>query len=290
MGESISGVVGRLAPTPTGNLHLGNARTFLVAWLAVRAAGGRVIMRVEDIDRERVKPEYEQQQLDELRWLGLDWDEGPDVGGASGPYRQSERLDLYRDALAKLQQSGAVFPCVCSRKDLAGSAPHMGEEARYPGTCRGRFSPVLQPKDDPLCHSREGGNPERQRKDWMPAYAGMTTEPAWRLLVNPGSKHIDDLVAGGRFINTTALVGDFVVFRKNGWPAYQLAVVVDDAAMNVTQVVRGDDLLSSAARQMLLYEALGLTDRMPREWAHVPLVLDERGERMAKRNDSCALG
>jgi glutamyl-tRNA synthetase len=223
-------------------------------------------MRVEDLDRARVRPGLEARILDELRWLGLDWDEGPDVGGAKGPYRQSERLASYEAALERLRAAGRVYPCFCSRAEIAraAEAPHgpSDEGPRYPGTCAGL--------------SRE----DAERRS-----AGR--RPAWRLRVPPGAVRFVDGVHGQREIDVAAEVGDFVVARADGVPAYQLAVVVDDAAMGVTDVVRGDDLLSSTGRQLLLYAALSLP--APR-FAHVPLVVGEDGERLAKRHGALSLG
>jgi glutamyl-tRNA synthetase len=257
---------GRFAPTPTGPLHLGNARTALLSWLAARAAGGRWLMRVEDLDRARVRPGLEARILDELRWLGLDWDEGPDLGGGAGPYRQSERQDRYDAALARLREAGLVYPCFCSRAEIAraAEAPHglSDEGPRYPGTC------ARLPADE------EGRRSASRR-------------PAWRLRVRPGAVRFDDGVHGPREVDVGAEVGDFVVARADGVPAYQLAVVVDDAAMGVTDVVRGDDLLSSTGRQLLLFEALALP--APR-FGHVPLVVGEDGERLAKRHGALSLG
>jgi glutamyl-tRNA synthetase len=257
---------GRYAPSPTGPLHLGNARTALLAWLAARASGGSYIMRVEDLDGPRVRPGMEARILDELRWLGLDWDEGPDVGGPVGPYRQSERLDRYAAALERLRAAGAVYPCDCSRAEIAGAAqaPHgPGDEGpRYPGTCRA------------LAPGAAGARAARR-------------PPAWRLRVPEGEVAFDDGVHGPQRRDVAAETGDFVVARADGIPAYQLAVVVDDAAMGVEEVVRGDDLLGSTARQLLLYRALGL--RAPR-FAHVPLVNGEDGARLAKRHGALSLG
>lgn len=228
-----------------------------------------MVLRIEDIDRDRVSAELEREQIEDLRWLGLDWDEGPDVGGAHAPYRQSECLERYQSALRELHQSDAVFPCVCSRKEItlenqrAGGAPHAGEEQRYPGTCRDQFASA----EDALEQSGR--------------------EAAWRFQVEAGEQRFTDLIAGECRMDTAELVGDFMVFRKNGWPSYQLAVVVDDAFMEITQVVRGDDLLASTPRQLMLYQALGL--RAPSEWAHLPLVNDDAGSRMAKRDGALAL-
>jgi glutamyl-tRNA synthetase len=258
---------GRFAPSPTGPLHLGNARTALVSWLAARAPGGSYIMRVEDLDRPRVKPGAEAAILEELRWLGLDWDEGPDTtGGPVGPYRQSERMDLYAAALDRLRGAGLAYPCFCSRGEIAAAAqaPHgpSDEGPRYPGTCRD-----LAPDE------------VRRRSELR--------RPAWRFRVPEGEVDFDDAVHGPQRRDVSAETGDFVVARADGIPAYQLAVAVDDAAMGVTEVVRGDDLLSSTARQLLLYRALGLA--APR-FAHVPLVNGEDGARLAKRHGALSLG
>jgi glutamyl-tRNA synthetase len=256
---------GRFAPSPTGALHLGNARTALLSWLAVRAAGGAYVMRVEDLDRPRVRPGLEARILDELRWLGLDWDEGPDVGGPAGPYRQSERAGRYADALARLRAAGHAYPCFCSRAEiaLAARAPHgpTDEGPRYPGTCR-----ELDPAET--------------------ARRSATRAPAWRLRVPEGPVSFEDLVHGVCTRDVAAETGDFVIARADGIAAYQLAVVVDDDAMGITDVVRGDDLLASTARQLLIYRALGLA--APR-FAHVPLVVGEDGARLAKRHGALSV-
>ena len=264
-GETDVTVRGRFAPSPTGALHLGNARTALLAWLQARAAGGRFVMRVEDLDPGRVRPGLMEAQLADLRWLGLDWDEGPDVGGPHAPYLQTRRTETYDAALARLAEAGLLFACTCSRKDIAAaaSAPHAGEEGpRYPGTCRVRVVARW---------------PE-------PALAG--TAFALRVRTEPGAVCFDDAVYGRPCIDPAADGGDFVVRRRDGVAAYQLAVVVDDAAMGITHVVRGADLLSSTPRQLLLYDALGLA---PPAWMHVPLLLGEDGERLAKRHGAVSL-
>ena len=259
---------GRYAPSPTGALHLGNARTALLAWLHARAGGGRFVMRVEDLDAGRVRPGIMETQLDELRWLGIDWDEGPDVGGPHAPYVQSQRTELYEAALRALAERGLLFECACSRRDLAGaaSAPHAGDEGpRYPGTCRERtVDPAAVPS--------------------LVTYG--TGRVALRFRVEPGIVELDDLLQGRCRFDPAAEGGDFVVRRKDGVAAYQLAVVVDDAAMRVTHVVRGADLLPSTARQLLLYEALGLAAPA---FLHVPLMLGDDGERLAKRHGSVSL-
>lgn len=257
---------GRFAPSPTGPLHLGNARTALVSWLAARAARGAYALRVEDLDGPRVRPGLEARILAELRWLGLDWDEGPDVGGPFGPYRQSERLAAHARALRTLRDEGLAYPCFCSRAEIAAAAqaPHgpADDGPRYPGTCA------------------RLGRAEAERR-------AAARRPAWRFRAPPGEVAFDDGVHGRQRVDVAREVGDFVVARADGVTAYQLAVVVDDAAMGVTEVVRGDDLLPSTGRQLLLYRALGLPE--PR-FAHVPLVVGEDGERLAKRHGALSLG
>ena len=240
-------VRGRYAPSPTGRFHLGNARTALLSWLDVRARSGRYVMRIEDLDPQRSKAEHERGQLADLRWLGLDWDEGPDVGGEYGPYRQSERADLYEAALEKL----ATFPCTCTRRQLreATLAPH-GAEPVYPGTCRAGVSDCARP-------------------------AGVR----WR--VPAGVVEVDDRVFGSRRQDIAAAVGDLLLRRADGAWAYQLAVVVDDAAMAITDVVRGADLIDSTPRQVWLQRALGLPTPA---YAHVPIVVGADGRKLGKRD------
>ena len=246
---------GRFAPSPTGDLHLGSARTALCAWLAARAGGGGFVLRIEDLDAARVIPGAEARILEDLSWLGLDWDEGPDVGGPHAPYRQSERLDRYRTATDRLLADGRAFPCWCSRAEVqrASQAPHgpSDDGPRYPGTCRTRT-------DRP----------------------GHRT-PSLRFRVDEGETVWTDGVHGPQRDSVSAQVGDFVIRRSDGIFAYQLAVVVDDAEMAIAEVVRGDDLLGSTARQLLLYQALGAT---PPHFVHVPLVLGPDGARLSKRH------
>ncbi len=225
-------------------------------------------MRVEDLDTGRVRPGIARAQLAELRWLGLDWDEGPEVGGPFAPYEQSARAEHYDRALRALAGRGLLFECGCSRRDIAqaASAPHAGEEGpRYPGTCRAR----LLPPDlaSYLAHGRG--------------------EVALRVRVEPGTVAFHDEVAGATAFDPAAEGGDFVVRRRDGAAAYQLAVVVDDAAMGITHVVRGADLLASTARQLVLYRALGLA---PPAFLHVSLLLGADGARLAKRHGAAALG
>jgi len=226
-------------------------------------------MRVEDLDGPRVRPGLEARILAELRWLGLDWDEGPDLaagGGPHAPYRQSERSERYAAALEALRRAGAVYPCFCSRQEIAraSEAPHgpADEGPRYPGTCR------------------ELGEAEVRERS-------AARRPAWRLRVPEGTVEFRDAVHGSVAFDVQAATGDFVVMRADGIAAYQLAVVVDDAAMAITDVVRGDDLLPSTARQLLLYRALGLD---PPRFGHVPLVVGEDGARLAKRHGARSLG
>lgn len=261
-------VRGRLAPSPTGNLHLGNAWSFLLAWLAVRAAGGRVVLRLEDIDPERSRQEFADALLADLRWLGLDWDEGPDVGGPCGPYVQGQRLERYAAALEDLAEAGRVYPCFCTRKELRelAGAPHAvlaGDgSAAYPGTCRGLGEAE---RAQLLCQGRK---------------------PALRLHCEKLVLRFDDLVAGPQSMNLAECGGDFALRRSDGVFAYQLAVVLDDIAMGITQVLRGNDILTSTPRQLYLYQLLGAS---PPSYAHVPLVLDSKGERLAKRHQSLTL-
>ncbi len=253
-------VRGRFAPSPTGAMHLGNARTALLAWLDVRSAGGAMLLRIEDLDRARIQPGAEQSVLDDLAWLGLDWDEGPDVAGSFGPYRQSERTDRYDAAIEMLLAAGRAFPCACSRADVAraASAPHPEDEEgpRYPGTCRGKPAAEISA----LAAAR--GRAPSIRFDGRGEHIDFHDE-------------LHGAVAG-----EPAGIDDFVLRRADGVAAYQIAVVVDDAAMAVTRVVRGDDLLRSTPRQLALFRALHLAAPT---FAHVPLLLAPGGERLAKR-------
>jgi glutamyl-tRNA synthetase len=254
---------GRYAPSPTGDLHLGNASTALLAWLSARSRAGGFVIRMEDLDRPRVRPGAVERILDDLAWLGLDWDEGPDVGGPHVPYEQSRRVERYEVAFGRLCDSARVYPCFCSRRDVAtaASAPQEpGDEVRYPGTCR-----VLDPED--AARRIAAGRPH-----------------AWRFRADGDeAPSFDDLVAGRC---GGGAPGDFVVRRADGTAAYQLAVVVDDAAMEITEVVRGRDLLASTARQILLCRALGLP--LP-VFGHVPLLLGPDGVRLSKRHAGASI-
>ncbi len=258
-------VRGRYAPSPTGDLHLGNLRTALLAWLFARVAGGQFVLRIEDLDQPRVRPHATERMLADLRWFGLDWDEGPDVGGPCSPYTQSERLDIYRSLLQRLHEAGLVYPCYCTRAEIArvASAPHGNEGPRYPGTCRQLT--------------------EAQRRQ----QEASGRRPSLRFRVDDERiVSFTDLLAGPVRQHVQQEVGDFILCRSDGIFAYQFAVVVDDALMHLNQIVRGADLLASTPRQILLYEALGFP--IP-TFAHVPLVLDEQGHRLSKRAESAGL-
>ncbi|HEY7346973.1 MAG TPA: tRNA glutamyl-Q(34) synthetase GluQRS [Ktedonobacterales bacterium] len=258
---------GRYAPSPTGDLHLGNVRTALLAWLFARKAGGAFVLRVEDLDRPRVRPGAVARIVEDLRWLGLDWDEGPDRGGSFGPYLQSERQAIYNDYLARLRAADLVYPCYCSRAEVAraASAPQdAGDEGpRYPGTCRNLSAA------------------ERQARE----VAGR--RPCLRFRAPDRLIQFTDLVVGLVTQNVAQVVGDFILSRSDGIPAYQFAVVVDDGLMQITQVLRGADLLSSTARQITLFEALGFAAPV---FGHVPLVVDAQGARLAKREQAAGVG
>jgi glutamyl-tRNA synthetase len=252
----MSGYRGRIAPSPTGLLHLGHARTFWMAQQRARAAGGVLVFRNDDLDQQRCKPEFVRAMYEDLRWLGIEWQEGPDIGGPHAPYSQSKRRESYLRAWRRLAEMGAIFPCTCSRKDLAQAlaAPHdEADEVPYPGTCRD--------------------------KPWT-----MPVSPAgvsWRFRAGENVV-FDDALAGRQEF----AIMDFLVWRRDDVPAYQLACVVDDHEMEITEVVRGADLLKSTARQLLIYRALGWE---PPRWAHAPLMMDEHGMRLAKRHDALAL-
>ncbi len=251
---------GRFAPSPTGRMHLGNVYTALLSWLSVKAQGGAWILRIEDLDPQRSKAAYAEQIEDDLRWLGLPWDEG----GNTPDYRQSTRTELYAHYFRLLEQQGLVYPCFCRRADiLAAQAPHVSDNhGVYAGTCR-----HLTPDD--IAQKRT------QRT------------PSYRLKVPNQSIKFDDGHYGAQSHNLQHMCGDFVVRRADGVFAYQLAVVVDDALMHINQVVRGNDLLTSTPQQIYLYRLLGL--EVP-QFYHLPLLCSASGERLCKRDKSLDLG
>lgn len=265
--ESVSRRVrGRFAPSPTGFAHLGNAWAFWTAWLGAKSRGGKCLLRIEDIDPARAKQEYVEALLRDLRWLGLSWDDAADVEEKAPLFRQSGRGPVYDAALSFLANKGVTYPCYCTRKelrDIAG-APHVDDAgAPYPGTCR-RLTPEQRA-------AREAEGRRHSLRLFCPP------DTPWRFT---------DLAMGAQCMTLAACGGDFALRRSDGVYAYQLAVVVDDVAMGITQVVRGDDILVSTPRQLYLYS---LFNAAAPEYAHVPLVVDERGERLAKRHDSLTL-
>ncbi len=253
----------RIAPSPTGLLHVGHARTFWIAFQRATRAHGTLVLRDEDLDPQRSRPDYAAAMLEDLHWLGIRWDEGPDTGGPYAPYRQSERRDVYLHSWRALRARGLLYPCTCSRRDLADAAqaPHdnqADDEPIYNGRCRDRESDARDP-------------------------AGVT----WRFRVPDGATvRFDDGSAGPQIYTAGADFGDFVVWRRDDVPAYQLAVVADDVAMKISEVVRGRDLLKSTARQLLIYGAL---DAAPPDFYHCPLVTGADGQRLAKRHDALSL-
>jgi len=280
---------GRLAPSPTGYLHVGHARTFWTAWQRARDAGGALVMRMEDLDPERSKSIYADAAYEDLRWLGIRWQEGPDKGGPFAPYVQSRRRSIYLAAWRKLVRRGHLFPCRCSRKDLetALGAPHERVSAQTQGSLGG--GKLDMEDDDPIypgtCRRMQISPPQ------LPGPTAIEIESPegynWRFRVPDGEtiEFVDRNLGRQRFVAGVDF-GDFVVWRRDGVPSYQLACAVDDAAMGITEVVRGADLLKSTARQILLNRALGYTDPA---WFHCRLVVDHNGRRLAKRHDSLSL-
>jgi glutamyl/glutaminyl-tRNA synthetase len=259
---------GRLAPSPTGYLHLGHARTFWIAAERARAAGGTLVLRNEDLDAVRFRLDFAAAQLEDLHWLGLKWQEGPDVGGPYGPYDQSRRRPIYRAALEQLHAAGLIFPCTRSRRDVleAAGAPHeqpgSDHEPVYPREFRPPAGTPLPPLGDSIAMNWRFRVPDDLRLEFTDGQAG-----------------VQGAVSSRDF-------GDFLVWRKDDVPSYQLACVVDDAAMHITEVVRGADLINSTFRQILLYRALGRT--VP-SFFHCPLMNNAKGERLAKRHDALSL-
>ena len=265
MDQAIRKPRGRFAPSPSGRMHLGNAWTALLAWLDIRKAGGTMVLRMEDLDPDRSRPEYVSGLIEDLRWLGLDWDEGPDVGGPYAPYNQSARTALYQAAFEKLTQSGLVYPCFCSRAELrfVASAPHAGDmETPYSGRC-GKLD----------THT-------------MTDFEAQNRKPAFRLRVGDAAAEFADEAYGLQRQVLRQSCGDFVIRRSDGVFAYQLAVVVDDAAMRIDRILRGADLLDSTPRQIYLWHWLGL---QPPAFLHVPLLVGSDGGRLSKRHGSLTL-
>jgi glutamyl-tRNA synthetase len=260
----VSMIRGRFAPTPSGELHIGNAMTALLSWLQIRHAGGTFVLRMEDLDGGRTSVEFSRQIINDLKWLGIDWDEGPDVGGPYAPYDQSERIAFYQEAFERLDHEGRLYACFCSRKELraVASAPHglSSLGPAYPGTCR---------------HLTPAERTEKAKRK----------SPSFRFAMPDRPITFEDLVVGKRAY-PAGFGGDFVVKRADGLFSYQLAVVVDDALMGMTDVLRGNDLLDSTPRQVLLFEALGLPT--PR-FAHVPLLYGPDRKRLSKQHESQTL-
>ena len=251
-------IKGRFAPSPSGRMHLGNLFTALMSWLSVKSRGGKWLLRIEDLDPQRSRREFSRLIEDDLHWLGIDWDEGGLADtGPTPPYSQSQRSHCYADAMQKLLDSGKTFPCYCTRAEImATQAPHQSDgRIVYPGTCRNLQSP-----------------PSRR--------------PSTRVLVTDELIDYTDLIAGPQHFNLAEECGDFILQRADGAWAYQLAVVVDDAEMGVTEVMRGNDLLLSAAQQIWLFRQLGLT---PPQYAHLPLLCNSSGQRLSKRDASLSV-
>ena len=260
---------GRYAPSPSGEIHLGNARTALCAWLAARKSRSSFVWRIEDLDGPRSVAGLAERQMRDLLWLGLDWDEGPDCGGPHAPYRQSDRSSHYLEALRRLDSQGLLFPCERSRRELRdiASAPHGPEASPYPTSLRPR-------------HVEPGWLEQLLQTEAPDGVASV------RVRVDPGEISFVDLVQGTVTEDVQRAVGDFVLRRRDGLWAYQLAVVVDDAAMEIGEVVRGADLLSSTARQIYLQRCLGLETP---HYAHVPLLLAAAGDKLSKRDEALTL-
>jgi nondiscriminating glutamyl-tRNA synthetase len=255
----------RFAPSPTGELHVGNARTALFNWIFARHSGGVFVVRIEDTDQTRTTKDFEANLLDELKWLGIDWDEGPGVGGAYGPYHQTERLAIYRDCLERLIAEGKVYPCYCTEAELEAERASLVARRmmpRYLGKCR----QLAEAEQRRLC--AEG------------------RLPVWRFRVEGGPIVFEDLIRGAMTFQGEA-IGDFIIVRSNGIPAYNFAVVVDDNAMEISHVIRGEDHLSNTASQILLYWALGFA---PPVFAHHALILGKDHAKLSKRHGATAVG
>jgi glutamyl-tRNA synthetase len=256
---------GRFAPSPSGRMHLGNAWAALLAWLDLRKLNGTMVLRMEDLDPDRCRPEYAEGLLEDLRWLGLDWDEGPDRGGPHQPYSQSERPHLYQAAFDLFDKQGLIYPCFCSRAELRSiaSAPHAGESGLVYKGCCAELSP----------HAQQ-----------LKRFSGK--QSAYRLRVGDTNIKFCDQVLGSQEQLLKESCGDFVIRRTDGVYAYQLAVVVDDAAMGINRVLRGADLLASTPRQIYLWQLLG---SVPPTFIHVPLLMGSDGARLSKRHGSLSI-
>jgi glutamyl-tRNA synthetase len=282
---------GRIAPSPTGYLHIGHAVTFWHAQERARGAGGKLILRIEDLDRDRCRSEFADAIIEDLHWFGLVWDEGADIGGSFTPYVQSQRRSQYWKVWEELRVGGFIYPCKCSRKDVAEAslAPHEeNEEPIYPGTCRPRPQRALASTPDVVAAAVQAAG----QGDLPPLAAAATQSKAlagthWRFRVPDGERieFVDERV-GKQSAVAGRDFGDFIVWRRDDVPAYQLAAVVDDAAMRISEVVRGEDLLVSTFRQLLLYRALNL---VPPKFFHTELIADESGKRLAKRHGALSL-
>lgn len=258
---------GRFAPSPTGRMHLGNVYSALLSWLSAKSQDGAWLLRIEDIDPQRSHQEYADQLMDDLRWLGLSWDEGP--------YYQSQRGEIYEEYLSRLHDLGLTYPCYCTRADiLATQAPHESDgRVVYKGTCR--------PKE------KEKGKGESEKSPSPLGSNNLTRKPATRLIVPDEEIAFTDGHYGTHSINLATHCGDFILRRADGAWAYQLAVVVDDALMGITEVVRGRDLLLSVPQQIYLHRLLGFT---PPSFCHLPLLCNLEGQRLCKRDRSLDLG
>ena len=256
---------GRIAPTPTGLLHLGHARTFAQAAERAKRANGQLLFRIEDLDSQRCRDEFAKQSMQDCRWLGFEWNEGPDIGGPFGPYIQSQRIKYYREIWKQLHATGLIYPCDKSRKDVERAlvAPHTEDEQEP------IFPIELRPDKN---HGVDASEPGNQN---------------WRFRIPHGEEiKFNDQLQGAQSFTAGKHFGDFLIWRKDGFPSYELAVVADDHSMQITEVVRGADLLLSTARQLLIYRALHWT---PPQWAHVTLVTDSQGQRLAKRTNGLSI-
>ncbi len=300
-------VIGRLAPSPTGAQHVGNARTYLLAWLSARLQGGQLLLRMEDIDSPRIKAGAQQQAIEDLQWLGLDWDFGPggthsttavellpadllelqaveQIGGVQD-WLQTRRTDVYQHYFSKLKLDQKVYPCICSRKDIqmAASAPNLGDDATiYPGSCAGKTVADGDRMSLRFENNSGGGTHDFEATD----QTQIAPKFAWRYRTCNRTMRFVDQIMGPQTCRPQKELGDFVVGRSYGEFAYQLAVVIDDHLMGVTEVVRGDDLVASTFRQLELYETFGWQTPT---FAHVPLVVGEDGRRLAKRHGDTRL-